>query len=60
MAIPLTDLLCYKNIVYYQIVYMKQPVDVLAECLECIKHYFCVDLKEYDLLKGKKIIKMDF
>lgn len=34
---------------------MQQPVDVLAECLECIKHYLCVDLKEYDLLKGKKI-----
>lgn len=28
---------------------MQQPVDVLAKCLECIKHYFCVDL-----LKGKK------
>lgn len=59
--ISLSDLLFYwrdllffkKNIVYYQIVYMQQPVDVLAKCLECIKHEFCVDLKEYDFFKGK-------
>lgn len=49
-AMLLARLLIFlKNIVCYQIVYMQQPVDVLAECLECIKNYFCVDLKEYDL-----------
>lgn len=61
MAISLTDMLCYlqdfnffENIVYYQIVYMQRSVDVLSQRLECIKHYFCVDLKEYDFSKGKK------